>query len=401
MTIDTDKRYFTTDTVESTIYCVDDDGNPIEEDDFKWSEQTKVTIDNAPWEQRFDTDEYYKLEYAVAKPLEQKYVINDTEYTFAKPRDELKRAQWALDNLSWTLHHPNTGRVVDANDVRGFWRGPYYNDDADEQRVHLYVPVNDDDALEFIDEYKATSVGFTNKLVLPENYEGEVGGNVDLDNVDALQTDIHYDHVASVEKGRFPRSEGGGLVLDSAMQLLDGTNGGDSREGGRGTVDDGDTSTVLESTSNSDTTTMTDGNIADLNLDTIVEENDAVAEAVETKDELEQRVEALTDKKSELEQRLEATEDTVDGLKDELQEYKMEERQTLVDELTDLTDYWDEDDLMETDNDTLEERIDMMDSLLEEKQTTTTVDDEGSTESGDGPEDEYDTSGPIDLSETA
>jgi len=403
MTIDTDKRYFTTDTVESTIYCVDDDGEKI--DDFNWDEQTKVTIDNDPWKHRFDTDEYYKLEYAVAKPLEQTYVINDEEYTFTKPREELEKAQWALDNLPWTIRHPDTGSVVDANDVRGFWRGPQYNEDEDEQRLFLYVPTNDDEALEFIDEYKATSVGFTNKLVLPSNYSGEVGGNVDLDNVDAFQTDIHYDHVASVERGRFPRSEGGGLVLDSAMQLADnqeklhdGSNGGESGMGGQST-----TEIELDTEDNDITTIMTD--ISDLNLDTIVEENDEVEQLVEEKEEYEQRVDALSEKKSELEQRLEATEDTVDGLKEELGEYKQKERKTLVDNLMELTDYWDEEELLDPEDgpslDTIEERIDMMQDLREDTQTTTTVDDGGSTERGDGGESKYDTSGPIDLSESA
>jgi hypothetical protein len=407
--MDTDKRYFTTDTLDSTVYQVDEDGDPIGDDDFQWDEQTKVTIDNGPWVERFDTDEFYKLEYAVAKPLEQTYVINDEEYTFTKPRDELQKASWALDNLPWTIHHPDTGSVVDATDVRGFWRGPEYKEDVDEQRLHLYVPTNDEEALEFIDEYKATSVGFTNKLVLPSNYSGEVGGDVDLDQVDAFQTDIHYDHVASVERGRFPREEGGGLVLDSDMELVDGTNGGGHDEGGRGTVvqNNGDESDTLESTSkdNNSTTNMTDTDISDLNLDTIVEENDEVEQLVEEKEEYEQRVDALSEKKSELEQRLEATEDTVDGLKEDLAEYKMSERQELVDSLTDLTDYWDEDEMLDADEgptlDTLEERIEMMEDLRDETQTTTTVDDDGATENGDGPEDKYDGSGPIDLSETA
>lgn len=403
MTFETDKRYFATDTLDSAIHCVDDDGSPINSDEFDWSEQTKVTIDNGPWVERFDTDEFYKLEYSVAKPLEQSYVINDEEYTFTKPRDELKKAQWGLDNKAWTIHHPDTGRVVDADDVRGFWRGPDYHEDTDEQRLHLYVPVVDDEALEFIDEYKATSVGFTNKLVLPSNYDGEVGGSVDLDNVDALQTDIHYDHVASVEKGRYPREEGGGLVLDSAMELADnGSNGGES--GGTVTNSGFEVNSNLEEhtsdKNNPSTLNMTD--ISDFNLDTIVEENDDVAEVVEEKEEYEQRVDALSEKKDELEQRLDATQDTVDGLKEELGEYKQEERETLVDELTDLTDYWEEDDMLDADEgpelDTIRERIDMMQDLRDETQTTTTVDDGGE----DVEESEYDVSdGPLDLSETA
>lgn len=216
-----DKRHRSIDSFHLTL--VDDsDGHR-----FEWDENTLVTIDNQPWVDAFDTDQFHKAEYVVTKPAEQPYFIDGEQYTFTKPRDELKDAQWRLDNLPWTLEHPSAKRVETIDQARGFWRGPYYNDDADEQRVHLYIPANDEEALNYAAEHEGVSPGFTHTLTRVDEYDGEVGGDVDIDNVDAFQTDIYYDHVATTKNPRLPNTGqvGDSLPTDMAEAIDSGHAG--------------------------------------------------------------------------------------------------------------------------------------------------------------------------------
>ncbi|MDB9247459.1 HVA1 family protein [Halorubrum ezzemoulense] len=89
--------------------------------------------------------------------------------------------------------------------------------------------------------------------------------------------------------------------------------------------------------------------VGDLTVDAIAEENEAVAE--------------LTDEVDELEAQLDAATDELDSVKEELESYRADEKQELVDEITALTDTWDEDELMELELDTLEDRHDLAKDL--------------------------------------
>jgi hypothetical protein len=204
-----EQQYRAVDSLQLEAVDAGSDGESL-----TWDEETLVTIDNQPWIDAFDTDRFHKAEYVVTQPAEQPYFVDGQQYTFTKPRDELKEAQWRLDNLPWTIEHPPEKRVVEIDEARGFWRGPYYDEGVDEQRAHLYVPANDDEALQYAAEHDGVSVGFTHGLARVDEYDGTIGGDVTLDNVDALQTDLYYDHVATVESPRLPDS---GRVAGDAL----------------------------------------------------------------------------------------------------------------------------------------------------------------------------------------
>lgn len=195
----------------------DADGITVDEDSgeasFDWSEVETVTIDNPPHANAFDSKEFYKLPATVAKPIPQPYRFGEDDVTWLKkPREELKAAAWSLDNAPWTLGHPETGMVKDVNDVHGFWRDPRYLDSLDDLDADLHVPTGDEDAKEFIEDNGDVSVGFYNRIARTDEYDGVVGGSDD-DGVDVegYQTDMIFDHVASVEVGRCPSGAGCGL----------------------------------------------------------------------------------------------------------------------------------------------------------------------------------------------
>lgn len=429
MTIFNDS-YFSIDTVDADATLVDADGNEVNDSDsFDWSEHTTVTINNQPWIDRFGTDTYHRLEYNLAKPLPQTYTIDGNEYTFVKPRDALKKAQWGLDNLPWTIEHPKERRVVDDSQIRAFWKGPMYDDDSDLQKAYLYLPTNDDEAKGFVEDHNGASVGFKHNLIRIDDYDGEIGGDFDLDEIDAFQIDLFYDHAASVQKGRFPSSKGGGLVVDSAIDVTtDNEDEGDSSEN----VDDGSTDNEGPSVSTKNTKsdlTMTDDNDEDdlfgidtMTVDAIADANDDVSDLKEKKEQYENTVDSIksdlednnfdvdvedvVDELEDLQKQKGVVEDTLDDVKSELKEYKDEERKELAETLTDMTDRWSEEEIMGTDDDDsdpwepseIKEKIELVDDLVDSTSTTTIdADDDGDDEV----EDEYDTSGPIDLSNTA
>jgi uncharacterized coiled-coil protein SlyX len=373
MTIDTTKRYFTHDIVAAETSPVDDDGNLVDAtEDFNWDAQTRVTVSNSPWVEQFETDQFYRLEAVVARPIEQTYHIDGKEYTFVKPRDALKEAQWRLDNLAWTLGHPNKRRVTDAEEVRGFWRGPRYDDTVDEQRVRLYIPANDEEALEYAQSNPAVSVGFANNYTLVNDYEGEIGGDVDTSDVDALQVDIYYDHVASVTRGRCSLEDGCGVVIDSETEAMQ-TETDDC---------DSDTtdSTTMTCDCDNDTNDDSPFGIESMTVDAIAEEHDDVAALVETTAEREQTIDSLEDDIDEREQQIDALKEDLKEANEALDSYREDKRREKVDHLTDLTDKWDEDTLMDSDEvsmDTLDERIEIYEDALGEAEVSeTTIEDD-------------------------
>lgn len=205
--IDDDSWYFATDTVSATISESTDGVTTTDDGDlsFQWNAIPTVDATEVPsaYREFFDTDDFYKFDATVARPIEQQYYINGDEYTFKKPREELKQSAWSLDNAPWTLDHPDAGRVTSVDEIHGFWKNPYYDDDGDNLRSSLFVPTADETALEYIADTEDVSVGFYNRLA-----------QADEDGIDAYQTSMYFDHCASVQRGRCPSEKGCGLETD-------------------------------------------------------------------------------------------------------------------------------------------------------------------------------------------
>lgn len=231
-----DTQHFTRDAAD-VRFDTDADGI-IEDDDgavqFEWDEVETVTIEDPPHAEAFDAKEFYKLPATVAKPIPQPYQFGDLPTSspdeaaksddslgesvddgvtwLKKPREELKQAAWSLDNSPWTMGHPDTGMVKSVDDVHGFWGNPRYIDSMDDLDADLHVPTNDSDAQEYIEDHQNVSVGFYNRVARIDEYDGVVGGTDDPDiEVEGYQTDMLFDHVASVPVGRCPSEEGCGL----------------------------------------------------------------------------------------------------------------------------------------------------------------------------------------------
>lgn len=209
-----DEQHFTRDAAAVRF---DEDADGITVDDgeaqFDWDAVETVTIDDPPHADGFDSKRFYKLPATVAKPIAQPYDFGSDSITWLKkPREELKKAAWSLDNAPWTMDHPDSGMVKSVDDVRGFWRNPRYIDSLDDLDADLHIPVGDEEAKEYVEENNDVSVGFYNRIARVDSYDGVVGGTDD-DGVDieGYQTDMLFDHVASVAVGRCPGSEGCGL----------------------------------------------------------------------------------------------------------------------------------------------------------------------------------------------
>lgn len=192
---------------------VDDDGEP----EFDWDDVETVTVENPPHANAFDSKEFYKIPATVAKPIPQPYQYGEDTVWLKKPREELKKAAWSLDNAPWTLGHPETGMVKSVDDVHGFWSDPRYIDEMDDLDADLHIPVHDEDAKDFLEDNSDVSVGFYNRVARTDDYDGVVGGIDDGDvDVEGYQTDMLFDHCASVKVGRCP--SGAGCGIDSAAR---------------------------------------------------------------------------------------------------------------------------------------------------------------------------------------
>lgn len=191
----------------------DTDGVQVTDDavEFDWSEIEKVRVDDVPWADAFETNVFYKIPATVARPIKQQYYMGKDAVTLMKPREELKKAAWSLHNAPWTLAHPSTGMVKNVDDVHGFWRNPRYVDSMDNLDADLYVPTNDAEARQYLEQHSDVSVGFYNQLTRVAEYDGVVGNADSSDNVDGYQTNMYFDHVASVPRGRCSGEKGCGL----------------------------------------------------------------------------------------------------------------------------------------------------------------------------------------------
>lgn len=208
-----DEQHFTRDAARVVFHdtdgiTVDDDGDAT----INWDKVETVRIENPPHAEAFGTKDFYKLPATVAKPIRQPYQFRDQTVWLKKPREELKRAAWSLENAPWTMDHPDTGMVKNVDDIRGFWKDPRYIDRLDDLDTDLYVPVDDEEAQDFISENGDVSVGFYNRVARTDEYDGVVGGeDADVDSIDGYQTNLYFDHVASVRTGRCSGEAGCGI----------------------------------------------------------------------------------------------------------------------------------------------------------------------------------------------
>lgn len=213
-----DETILTHDAATATFHD-DAEGITVDEEEgdvsIDWDSVERVTVDNPPHAEAFDTKEFYKLPATVARPIPQPYQFRDEVVWLKKPREELKRAAWSLDNAPWTLGHPETGMVKNVDDIHGFWGDPRYIDSIDDLDADLHVPVGDEEAKSFIEGNTDVSVGFHNRIERVDQYDGIVGGEDDEDaDLDGYQTEMFFDHCASVKLGRCPSEKGCGI--DSA-----------------------------------------------------------------------------------------------------------------------------------------------------------------------------------------
>lgn len=194
-----DREYFT-DTLSADLAYV---GEGVTVDaDFDPNEASTITRDDH-WVDFFGTDKFVEFEATVAQPLIQPYVYNDTLHRFRKTKSELQKAQAQIDNLPWTMGHPEQDRVTDASQIRGVWTNPRWEDG---QIATLHIPATDTEAIRYAVRNDEVSIGFGGRLDWSDD---------STDTFDATQRDIAYDHIASVENGRCPPDEGCGLHTDA------------------------------------------------------------------------------------------------------------------------------------------------------------------------------------------
>lgn len=210
---------------ELTATFKDSDGITVADDEvsFDWDSIETVTVDSVAIADHFETKEFYKIPTTVAKPIVQPYNFNDSTVLLKKPADELQKAAWSLDNKPWTMDHPNTdsGMVKSTEDIRGFWKNPRWVDSLDDLDADLHIPVNDEEAQTFVEEHTDVSVGFRNTLVPTTMYDSETDESV----VDGYQTDMYFDHVASVGVGRCPSDAGCGINPSTDSSDVDHSHG--------------------------------------------------------------------------------------------------------------------------------------------------------------------------------
>lgn len=218
-----DEQHFTRDAAvvrfddDAPGVTVDEDGDP----EFDWDEVETVSLDDPPHAEAFDTKEFFKIPATIARPIRQPYRVGSDTVFLKKPREELKRAAWSVDNAPWTHGHPKnedgSRMVKSVDDIRGFWKNPRYIDAVDDLDADLMVPTNDEESKSYLEENTDVSVGFYNKIERVDEYDGIVGGtDDDTDEIDGYQTRMLFDHVASVEIGRCP--SGAGCGIDSGPE---------------------------------------------------------------------------------------------------------------------------------------------------------------------------------------
>lgn len=140
--------------------------------------------------------------------------------------------------------------------------------------------------------------------------------------------------------------------------------------------------------------------VSDLTIDALTEKHDGVDELKAERDEFEEELNALTD---EMEAQRDVLLDELQALKEEVESYRADEKQNLVDEITTLTDTWDEDELMDLSLDTLTDRLELAKDIASGVSGTGTTGANTDSNDGDGGEStsEYTQGEVYDLSNTA
>ncbi|NLV06443.1 DUF2213 domain-containing protein [Haloarcula rubripromontorii] len=155
----------------------------------------------------FGTNEFHRFNATVARPIKQKYHLDTPDGTevvlLKKPAEELRQSLWQIENCPWTVGHPPAKSITDLDEMRGFWKNPYYEDG---QKATLYVPANDAEALQTVSETKSISIGFKASLELTDSHTADVDG---------YQRGLIFDHIASVKEGRCSVEDGCGIHTDS------------------------------------------------------------------------------------------------------------------------------------------------------------------------------------------
>jgi len=214
-------RHLFTDTTTATLQMVGDSVRG----DVTAADADSVRLDS-PWNDFFGTDEYVRFRATVAKPMVQPYFYDGKVQYFAKDETELRQAQAQLQDTPWTMGHPEDDRVTEASQIRGFWDNPSYQDGQD---AELYIPADDTEAVRFAITNDEVSIGFAGVLDWVEDPDGETP-TLTTDSgetvyADAVQREMVYDHVASVEQGRCPPEKGCGLHADEAHGMSDSAEG--------------------------------------------------------------------------------------------------------------------------------------------------------------------------------
>lgn len=391
------------------------DGITVDEDtgdvEFEWDKVERVRIDDVPWADQFETNEFYKIPGTVARPIKQPYNFGKDQLILKKPRQELKRAAWSLDNAPWTLGHPDTGMVKHVDDIRGFWKNPRYIDSMDELQADLHFPVGDEEARDYVEDNGDVSVGFYNRITRVDMYDGVVGGNDDHEDVDGFQTDMYFDHVASVGIGRCPSGKGCGLSTDSRhghveSALISDTavtnksrdssaegydeEAGQSKDGTTNNESETQTDNMTEQEDANETTDCggaVDFGLDDLTVDAIASQHNGVQELkdeLETAREQAEKAEAVAET-LELDDGQSITDavglltDKLDTLQEKVDEYEGSEKAELIEEITERTDRWDEDELEDESLETVQDRYDLVMELTADEQTANSGGEGGET----------------------
>lgn len=410
MTIQFDERHYSYDSTtaefqfDSTDVATDDRSM-----DVWWDAQPTVDANEVPsyYNDFFDADAYYAIDTTVAKSVPQQYWIGDEEYTFLKPPEELRKATWSLDGKPYTLTHPSEGAVRSTDEIHGFWGQPRFDEDTNESDATLYFPTNDSEARSFVADHDEVSVGFINTLV-----------QSDQDDIHAEQTDIYYDHVASVKNGRCSKEDGCGLKgfasgNDSGAYVPASTipvsemkgpvNVSDpdaTQDGGFHTDNNNSTMTVCNDCGNDnggkDSMTFS---IDDFGVRKVRKENDAVDEVISEKeseiDELETQLEDaekaqdLLSKASdvvgaedggELLEELNALQDDYEAIQKEMESHRTDERDDLLAKVESLADGSAHDRFEQRDDESVTDHIDrltdakeLLESAVGDSSATTTT----------------------------
>lgn len=364
MNLDTDASFVAHDQISTSIPSTNDgvtaDGH------FEWDNAATIDADSVPSQYRafFDTESFHRFDdVVVTKTIPQQYTIHGDTYTFKKHPDALKDAAWTLENRPYVLEHPNTefGTVDSLNLVHGFWKNATHDDAENETTASLYFPTNDDDVKEYLADSGDVSVGFYNRVTPAED-----------DGFDGWQTDIIYDHVASVKHGRCSGEDGCGIPQNRLHRLADA----EDRTEFENDSEKNNTNTMSGCDCDNDDDVQFDFGLDDMSIDYLADTHDDVAQLRESKDELEEKVEDLQTDADELSQVREhlTTLDSVDDdadpsdaaealvsefeeMKTAYDEYVSDRSENLRGALCEHTEY-DEDELLDMSLDALENAYD-------------------------------------------